>query len=65
VICAIGAYTVHNSMFDVYLMVVFGVIGYAFKKLGYPLARWCWRSFWVTGPRRISATRSRARRAIC
>src|SRR3979409_484263 len=37
VICAIGAYTVHNSMFDVYLMVVFGVIGYAFKKLGYPL----------------------------
>jgi len=38
VICAIGAYTVHNSMFDVYLMVVFGVIGYAFKKLSYPLA---------------------------
>ncbi len=38
VICAIGAYTVHNSMFDVYLMVVFGMIGYAFKKLGYPLA---------------------------
>ena len=38
VICAIGAYTVHNSMFDVYLMVIFGVMGYAFKKLGYPLA---------------------------
>src|SRR6266850_446431 len=38
VICAIGAYTVHNSMFDVYLMVIFGVVGYAFKKLGYPLA---------------------------
>ncbi len=38
VICAIGAYTVHNSMFDVYLMVVFGVMGYAFKKLRYPLA---------------------------
>jgi putative tricarboxylic transport membrane protein len=38
VICAIGAYTVHNSMFDVYLMLIFGVIGYAFKKLGYPLA---------------------------
>jgi putative tricarboxylic transport membrane protein len=38
VICAIGAYTVHNSMFDVYMMLVFGVIGYAFKKLGYPLA---------------------------
>jgi len=38
VICAIGAYTVHNSMFDVYLMLIFGVLGYAFKKLGYPLA---------------------------
>ena len=38
VICAIGAYTVHNSMFDVWMMVVFGVIGYVFKKLQYPLA---------------------------
>ncbi|HKW37616.1 MAG TPA: tripartite tricarboxylate transporter permease [Burkholderiales bacterium] len=38
VICAIGAYTVHNSLFDVYLMLIFGVLGYAFKKLGYPLA---------------------------
>jgi putative tricarboxylic transport membrane protein len=38
VICAVGAYTVHNSMFDVYLMLVFGVAGYAFSKLGYPLA---------------------------
>ncbi len=38
VICAVGAYTVHNSMFDVWLMLVFGVIGYTFNKLGYPLA---------------------------
>lgn len=38
VICAIGAYTVHGSMFDVWLMVIFGVIGYIFKKLDYPLA---------------------------
>ena len=38
VICAIGAYTVHNSMFDVWLMVVFGVLGYVFKKLDYPMA---------------------------
>ncbi len=27
VICAIGAYTVHNSMFDVWMMLVFGVDG--------------------------------------
>jgi putative tricarboxylic transport membrane protein len=38
VICAIGAYTVHNSMFDVWMMVVFGIAGYVFKKLEYPLA---------------------------
>lgn len=38
VICAIGAYTVNNNMFDVYMMLVFGVLGYIFKKLDYPLA---------------------------
>ncbi len=38
VICAIGAYTVHSSLFDVVLMLVFGVLGYLFKKLKYPLA---------------------------
>ncbi|MEQ1714256.1 MAG: tripartite tricarboxylate transporter permease, partial [Hyphomicrobium sp.] len=38
VICAVGAYTVHNSMFDVWLMLIFGFIGYVFNKLGYPLA---------------------------
>ncbi len=38
VICAIGAYTVHNAMLDIWLMMLFGVAGYAFKKLSYPLA---------------------------
>lgn len=38
VICAIGAYTVHNAMLDIWLMLLFGVAGYAFKKLSYPLA---------------------------
>lgn len=38
VICAIGAYTVANSMFHVWLMLIFGVVGYVFNKLGYPLA---------------------------
>jgi len=37
-ICAVGAYTVHSSMFDVWMMLVFGVFGYLFKKLKYPLA---------------------------
>jgi len=38
VICAVGAYTVNNAMFDVWVMLVFGVVGYTFNKLGYPLA---------------------------
>src|SRR5690348_5033001 len=38
VICAIGSYTVHNNLFDVFMMLVFGVVGYVFKKLRYPLA---------------------------
>jgi len=38
VICAVGAYTVHNAMFDVWLMMGFGVLGYVFKKLDYPMA---------------------------
>jgi putative tricarboxylic transport membrane protein len=37
-VCAIGAYTVSNSMLDVWYMVGFGVLGYVFKKLDYPLA---------------------------
>ncbi|NML45290.1 tripartite tricarboxylate transporter permease [Ramlibacter sp. G-1-2-2] len=38
VICAIGAYTVHNAMLDVWFMLGFGALGYIFKKLDYPLA---------------------------
>ncbi|HSV58205.1 MAG TPA: tripartite tricarboxylate transporter permease [Variovorax sp.] len=38
VICAIGAYTVHNAMLDIWFMLGFGVIGYLFKKLDFPLA---------------------------
>jgi len=38
VVCAIGAYTVNNAMLDVLIMLIFGIIGYLFKKLDYPLA---------------------------
>jgi putative tricarboxylic transport membrane protein len=38
VICAIGSYAVHNSMIDIWYMLLFGVIGYVFKKLDYPAA---------------------------
>jgi len=38
VICGIGAYTVHGAMLDIWFMMMFGVVGYVFKKLDYPLA---------------------------
>jgi putative tricarboxylic transport membrane protein len=38
VVCAIGAFTVNNAMLDVWLMMLFGVAGYVFKKLDYPMA---------------------------
>ena len=38
VLCAIGAFTVNNALLDISVMLVFGVIGYIFKKLNYPLA---------------------------
>ncbi|MCT7664124.1 tripartite tricarboxylate transporter permease [Shinella kummerowiae] len=38
IVCAIGAYTISNSIFDIWLMLGFGVLGYVFKKLEYPLA---------------------------
>jgi len=37
-VCAIGAYAVNNRVIDVYYMIFFGVLGYLFKKLDYPLA---------------------------
>ncbi|MEK6709145.1 MAG: tripartite tricarboxylate transporter permease [Nitrospinota bacterium] len=37
-VCAIGAYAVSNRMIDIWYMIIFGVVGYVFKKLDYPLA---------------------------
>ena len=33
VFCAIGVFSLSNKVFDVYLMVLFGGLGYVFKKL--------------------------------
>ena len=38
VVCLIGAYTISGKMFDVYLALGFGILGYLFKKLDYPIA---------------------------
>ncbi|ACO48080.1 tripartite tricarboxylate transporter permease [Deinococcus deserti] len=34
----VGAYTINNSVFDIYVMLIFGVIGYLLRKLDYPIA---------------------------
>jgi putative tricarboxylic transport membrane protein len=38
VLCVIGAYALNNTMANVYVLLVFGVLGYAMVKVGLPLA---------------------------
>lgn len=38
VLCVIGTYTVRNSFFDIFIMVIFGIIGYYLEKFKFPLA---------------------------
>jgi len=38
IICIIGAYSIKNSVFDVEMMVAFGVLGYFLRKGGFPAA---------------------------
>jgi putative tricarboxylic transport membrane protein len=38
VLCVIGAYALNNTMSNVYVLLSFGLLGYAMVKLGFPLA---------------------------
>ncbi|MCA6110285.1 tripartite tricarboxylate transporter permease [Bradyrhizobium cenepequi] len=38
VLCVIGAYALNNTMQSVYVLLIFGVFGYALVKAGFPLA---------------------------
>jgi len=38
VLCVIGAYALNNTMSNVYVLLAFGVLGYAMVKFGFPLA---------------------------
>ena len=38
ILCVIGMYSVNQSMFDVIVMLIFGILGYLFKKGNYPAA---------------------------
>ena len=35
IFCVVGAYTINNSIMDVFFMLIFGVVGYLMKKLKY------------------------------
>ncbi len=38
IICIIGVYSVRNSVFDIWVMLLAGAVGYFFKKKNYPIA---------------------------
>jgi putative tricarboxylic transport membrane protein len=38
VLCVIGAYALNNTVENVYALLIFGVLGYALVKFGFPLA---------------------------
>ena len=37
-LCGIGSYAIRNSIFDVYLMAIVGLLGYVLQRLRIPLA---------------------------
>jgi putative tricarboxylic transport membrane protein len=38
IFCILGAYSINQSTFDVWVMLIFGVIGFVLRKLDFPLA---------------------------
>lgn len=38
VLSILGAYSISNRVFDIYIVVLFGIIGYFIRKAGYPLS---------------------------
>lgn len=38
IMCVLGSYAIQNSLFDVWLVLIFGVLGFFLRKLDYPLA---------------------------
>jgi len=38
VFCSVGSYSIHNRFFDIWVLFIFGVLGYLMKKFEFPLA---------------------------
>src|SRR5699024_535247 len=37
IFCIVGSYALNNSLFDVWVMFIFGILGFVFRKLEFPL----------------------------
>ena len=55
--CAIGAYAIQNAMFDIWLMLGFGVSAMCSRRSAFRSRRSPWRWCWATAPRMPSACR--------
>ncbi|WP_245303688.1 tripartite tricarboxylate transporter permease [Pseudorhodoplanes sinuspersici] len=53
VFCFIGALAIRSNVTDLWLMIGFGLLGYIFERLSFPIAPWCLASFsvhWLKKP---------------
>lgn len=41
VMCILGAFAIGNNIFEVFVVIAFGLIGYVFKKYGFPVTPMC------------------------
>ena len=41
VMCVLGAFAIGNNIFEVFVVIAFGLIGYVFKKYGFPVTPMC------------------------
>ena len=63
VLCVVGSYAISQRLFDVWVMLGFGVLGYAMRRLALPSRRWSWGWFWATSWKRASGADSCCRTA--
>ena len=48
VLCVVGSYAIAQRMFDVYVMLAFGVIGFVLRRLNFRWRPWCSAWCWAT-----------------
>ena len=51
IFASVGAYSVNNNVFDVWMMLGLGVLGYVMKKLKYPIVPLILAMVWASSPR--------------